>query len=330
MKLVALSDAIRRPLPYYLAVEEWVAENLPGGDYLFAWQVDKSVICGRHQLMQLEVDAAFCHENGVEVWRRRSGGGAVYADRNNLMFSYITDRCGNKGCFEFYTQSMCKMLAEIGINANPTGRNDIEIAGRKVAGNAYYGLKNRSIVHGTMLYDADLDMMSHVLTPSRAKLSAKGVKSVPKRITTLREQGINMSIDEFRNYALQTLCDEGTVFLSVEDEQEVRMLMQRYFDEDFRYDKHRGEALPLRIDGCGELRFDCVVDSKNRITEPKLSGDFFANEGLAELLRRLEGIDFDRNALQLALNEIEVNEIITGLDKETLINIILETKPKTL
>ena len=214
MKLVALSNVIGRSLPYYLAVEEWVAQHLPANDYLFAWQVDSSVICGRHQLMELEVDMAFCREHGIEVWRRRGGGGAVYADKNNLMFSYVTNRRGNKGCFDIYTRAMCKMLGGIGICAAPTGRNDIEIEGRKLAGNAFYGLAGRSIVHGTMLYDADLEMMSGALTPSRAKLSAKGVKSVPKRITTLKEQGINMSIDEFCDYALKTLCVDGKVDIS--------------------------------------------------------------------------------------------------------------------
>ncbi len=83
-------DHIGRPLPFYLAMEEWLARREGPDSYFFMWQVDPTVICGRHQDVELETDLDFCHSHDIRVVRRKSGGGCVYADRNNIMMSYIT------------------------------------------------------------------------------------------------------------------------------------------------------------------------------------------------------------------------------------------------
>ncbi len=65
--------------------------RLPAGNYFFSWQVNPTVICGRNQEIDKEVNLAYCRANGIDVVRRRSGGGCVFADRQNFMFSFITD-----------------------------------------------------------------------------------------------------------------------------------------------------------------------------------------------------------------------------------------------
>ena len=81
----------RKRLSFYLAMEEHVARHLnTGDDCFFMWQVDPSVIFGRNQLTEAEVNLDFCREHGIETYRRKSGGGCVYADRFNVMLSYIT------------------------------------------------------------------------------------------------------------------------------------------------------------------------------------------------------------------------------------------------
>ena len=103
MKHLSLPDAaLWRRLPFYLAAEEWAARVLPPDDYFFAWRVAPTVICGRNQDMAAEVDLDYCRTHGIDVVRRRSGGGCVYADRNNWMFSYITpsDEVGRASCKE--------------------------------------------------------------------------------------------------------------------------------------------------------------------------------------------------------------------------------------
>ena len=106
--------------------------------------------------------------------------------------------------------------------------------------------------------------------------------------------------------------------------------MRRYLNPEFRYDKYSENCESIRIEGCGELRFSCCLDSENRIVNPFLNGDFFATDGLQTLLCKLEGVKFVKEDLQETLKPIEVSSVISGLDVDTLIKVILETKLKTI
>ena len=121
-------------------------------DFFFAWQVKPSVIVGRNQLLQKEINLEFCREHGVDVVRRKSGGGAVVADMNNVMLSYITSSDDVRSTFSEYTSMVAAALRALGLDASDNSRNDILIGTRKVSGNAYYHIPGRSIVHGTMLF----------------------------------------------------------------------------------------------------------------------------------------------------------------------------------
>lgn len=92
MKYVSLPEERFRPLSFYLAMEDYLAQHMEGDDedYLFMWQVEPSVIYGRNQVVENEVNLDYCRENGIKVYQRKSGGGCVYADQDNLMLSYVT------------------------------------------------------------------------------------------------------------------------------------------------------------------------------------------------------------------------------------------------
>ena len=166
MQKIILPEQTPQRLPYYLAAEEWIARHMPSGEYFFAWQVAPTVICGRNQDVPAEVDIDFCRREGIQLYRRKSGGGAVFADRNNIMFSYIAPASAVQTAFHDYTSRVASALRLLGLDAEASGRNDITVEGRKVAGNAYWQCAGRSIVHGTMLYDTDTRLMAGALTPS--------------------------------------------------------------------------------------------------------------------------------------------------------------------
>ena len=90
MLYIALPDKQVRRLSFYLAMEEYVANNVKADDCFFMWQVEPSVIFGRNQLIENEVNLEFCRKHHIQTYRRKSGGGCVYADMNNVMSSYIT------------------------------------------------------------------------------------------------------------------------------------------------------------------------------------------------------------------------------------------------
>lgn len=175
MKYVSLSDSTVRRLPFYLAMEEYVARRFDE-EFFFMWQVDPTVIFGRNQLIEREVNIDYCRNNGIAVYRRKSGGGCVFADMSNIMFSYIVSSDDVVTTFSSYTERVAAMLRSLGLNAESTGRNDVLIDGRKVSGNAFYHIPGRSIVHGTMLYDTDLAHITQAISPSEAAPWVKGCR----------------------------------------------------------------------------------------------------------------------------------------------------------
>ena len=86
MKYVKLPEDTQHKLPFYLAMEEYLAEHC-GEDLLFTWQVEPTVIFGRNQVMLAEVNVDYCEQHHIQYYRRKSGGGCVYADRGNIMIS---------------------------------------------------------------------------------------------------------------------------------------------------------------------------------------------------------------------------------------------------
>ena len=178
MKYVVLPEQRERRLSFYLAMEEYVARHLDEPDLFFMWQVEPTVIFGRHQVMQNEVNVEYCREHGIQMFRRKSGGGCVYADRDNVMLSYISKEENVGLTFNRFINMLLLVLRQLGIEATGTTHNDVMIGDRKVSGTAFYHLPGRSIVHATMLYDTNMEHMLHAITPSHEKLQQKGIESV--------------------------------------------------------------------------------------------------------------------------------------------------------
>ena len=95
-------------------------------------------------MLEKEINVDYCHDNGVEIFRRKSGGGAVLADMNNIMFSYVTSSDDVCSTFSEYTSMVATALRNLGLDASDNSRNDILIGDRKVSGNAYYHLPDEA------------------------------------------------------------------------------------------------------------------------------------------------------------------------------------------
>lgn len=322
MKYVSLPVNDVRPLPFYLAMEEYVARHF-SDEAFFMWQVEPTVIFGRNQLIGNEVNLPYCNEHGIAVFRRKSGGGCVYADMDNIMFSYIVSGDDVVTTFSDYTGRVAAMLKGLGIDAQSTGRNDITIAGKKVSGNAFYHISGRSIVHGTMLYDTDLARMSAAISPSGEKLRSKGVDSVRSHVTVLRRY-TDMSIDRFKQYVRDSLCD-GAIMLDAADVSRISEMSLHYYDDKWIYGKNPRctRHHSLRIDGVGEFQVEIELKG-DRITDINLSGDYFpVGDVDAAIVMPLRGVLYDREAVAEAVDGIDTEKVIASLDKEQLINLII-------
>ena len=229
------SDEPRR-LSFYLAMEEFAARQLRfEDDVFFMWQVEPTVIFGRNQVIENEVNLDYCREHGIQFYRRKSGGGCVYADHSNVMISYITRSDEVVTTFSRYMQMLTAMLTDLGLPATSTQNNDVLIDGRKVSGNAFYHLPGYSIVHGTLLYDTDMQHMLHAITPPQTKLDKHGVQSVRQRITLLKDH-TTLPLAELKTYIRERLCDR-TYELTRTDVEAISDIEQEYLNPSFIYGK---------------------------------------------------------------------------------------------
>ena len=131
----------------------------------------------------------------MKLARRQSGGGAVFHDLGNTNFTFLSSRADYSK--ENNNKILCNALRAFGIEAGPSGRNDIIADGKKVSGAAFKEKSDRCFHHGTMLIDVDMNRLGDYLSPSKLKLRAKGVSSVRSRVANLRELSCEISHDSF-------------------------------------------------------------------------------------------------------------------------------------
>lgn len=237
-------------LVWYLAAEEYFAKHIHsllhrqgighGNNkdiygIFFTWIVPPTVIFGRHQVMQNEVNIPFCQANGIAMYRRKSGGGCVYADEGNLMISYISPSSHSEQVFQSYLDQMSNTLCQLGFDAVKSTHNDIMVGEYKVSGNACFALPQATIVHGTLLYDVNFDMLQQAITPSQEKLAKHGVQSVRQRVKNLKN--IANALDWQSTQALAQKIKEfwcnQTYIPTEKDLQEIDKIEQEYLNLDF-------------------------------------------------------------------------------------------------
>lgn len=226
MKNILLPDNKERSLAFYLAMEEFVAE-WSEGEAFFVWRVLPTVIIGRNQDLEAEVNMDYCLGHGVRVVRRKSGGGCVYSDKGNIMVSFVSRRGEVSAVFDRYLSALTACLCSLGLNAEKSGRNDILVDGRKVSGNAFHQLPDRSIVHGTLLYDTDLDALEEAIRPPVEKLERHGVASVRQRVRNLKEYVSPVTIEALEKHLVEYFCD-GEVTLTEEDVAKIEAMASEY------------------------------------------------------------------------------------------------------
>lgn len=321
---IALPTMTTRKLSFYLAMEEYVARHAnTGEDCFFLWQVPPTVIFGRNQLIENEVNMSYCKEHGIETFRRKSGGGCVYADLGNVMLSYITRDENVNLTFNRYINNIVLALYKLGIDAKASGRNDVLIDGKKVSGNAFYHIPGHSIVHGTMLYDTNMQHMVGSITPSDAKLMSKGVESVRQHIALLKDY-THLSLDDLKAHILTLLCDEE-MKLNEKDIHHIEEIEQEYLNPEFIYGNNPRYSLVRRhrIEGVGD--FEIRLELKNGIIKQvNMMGDFFVTGDIDnQLLRPLHNVPFNEKSVREAL-PARIDDLILHLDTNDFINMIFK------
>ena len=332
MKYILLPkpDTIHQ-LPFYFAVEEYVARHYTDDDYFMGWRVNPTVMLGRNQLIDNEVNTDYCKEHKIDIFRRKSGGGCIYADKGCIQFSYISRAVNANEAFAAYMQRMADLLKGLKIDAQLSGRNDILIDGTKVSGCAFYQLSNRSVLHNSLLFDTQLDHLSNALTPAKEKLQSKGVASVRQRVTNVATY-TQLDILAFMDYVRQEMCGTEVLELTEEDMKEVAEIEKELASDDFVYGKNPKYSLirKHRFDGVGTL--EAHIELKNNIIGSiNMVGDYFLLGDIDhDFLSLLKGCAFTREAVEERSENIDLSTIIRGLKLRQFLRLLFGREPHVM
>ena len=314
-----------------LAIEEYLLRNVELGEDILLFYINgPSIIIGRHQNTIEEINQAYVEAHGIRVVRRLSGGGAVYHDLGNLNFSFITQNAReNVHNFRKFTEPVVKVLQEMGVPAEMSGRNDILADGRKISGNAQYITPRRMFNHGTLLFNSDLSHVQEALNVKQSKIVSKGIKSVRSRVANISEfLSAPMTVEEFKGRVLTGIFNGAIEIpqyhLTAEDWQGINQLTEeRYRSWDWNY----GESPAFNVQKINRFPFgeiDARIDvQRGVIRSIKFFGDFFSQAEPAELEQRLIGARYAPVDLQRALEGVNLADYFQDLSQEEFLNFLV-------
>ncbi len=317
---------------FNIALEEYAFKKLLNEDMIFILWINKpSIIVGRHQNTVEEINAEYVRENNIEVVRRISGGGAVYHDYNNLNYTIITNEAKDK-IFDFKSFSIpvIKTLESLGVEAKFTGRNDLEIDGKKICGNAQAYINGRIMHHGCLLFDVDLSVLASALKVSKDKIESKGVKSVRARVTNIvNELPEKIDVIKFRDLLLDYMKKEYPqmteyVFSEKEIEEIKKVRDEKFANWDWNY----GKSPEYNIKRSNKFEkgkieiYANVIDS--HIQDIKIYGDFFGIEDVKAVEDLLRGIKYERESIRNALSSIDLSRYFAGISLDEIVKAVIE------
>ncbi|MFD7524683.1 lipoate--protein ligase [Paenibacillus chitinolyticus] len=314
-----------------LAIEEYALKNLPADEtYLLFYINEPSIIIGKNQNTVEEINTEYVEQNGIHVVRRLSGGGAVYHDHGNLNFSFITKDDGESfHNFRKFTEPVVQALRKLGVDADLSGRNDIQVGERKISGNAMFATKGRLFSHGTLLFQSDIEHVVSALRVKADKIQSKGIKSIRSRVANITEfLNKPMTIEEFRQELLETIfgmsaSEVPQYVLTEKDWKEIHELSaERYGNWDWNYGKSpKSELVNSKRFPVGTIDVRMNLE-EGRIGKMKIYGDFFGVKDVEEIERLLTGVKYDTQSLEQALEGTDITAYFGAVGKEEFIGLL--------
>ncbi len=309
-----------------------------------------AVLVGYHQCVEEEVRLAFCRENGIDVGRRITGGGAIFFDETQLGWEIIATK-GHPSiprAVESVYRTMCEGavsgLRKLGIPATFRAHNDIEVRGRKISGTGGTDLDGAMLFQGTLLMDFDAETMLRALRIPVEKLKDKEIASVKDRVTCVRRELGQLPPRHEVQRALREGFEEalGVTFVEAGLLPEEEALAQEYLPaiqgEDYVFGlrkahQSRSEVRSIYKAPGGVIRVTAVVDHRRmRIKSILITGDFFAfpERAIFDLEACLKDAPIDQAATARTIHRFfeRVRPVFLGVEPHHLIEAIDEALRK--
>lgn len=233
---------------------------------------------------------------------------------------------------------MIKALHKLGATqAEMSGRNDLQINGKKFSGNAMKTEKGRMFSHGTLMYDVDLDVIGKALNVPADKIASKGIKSVHSRVTNLKPffkpEYQHLTIEKFRDTLAKTILgvddlkDAREYQLDDETKKNVEQLNQAvYSNWDWVYGESPKAAIQHRQHFAqGTVDFRINLEG-GRIKALKTYGDFFGQRAISEFEQRLIGVRYDEEAVKDALKDVRISDYFGKIPEDAILDLLLQQK----
>lgn len=313
---------------YNMAFDEFCLEQLPLEEPVFyLWKNRPSVIIGLNQNAYGEVNLDFLDAHGITLARRVTGGGAVYHDLQNLNYTIVGRSNDLEKDYPGYMTLVVNALRRLGVNAELSGRNDIMVDGRKVSGYAKRVWKDRLMVHGTLMYDVDMDTLTQVLNVPGGKLEAAGIASVHSRVANLKDYLPQFaSIDELKS-GLHRILSDGDAEVPLSDTQKAavaEIAKEKFGTWEWNYGRS-----PL-TSFCKKKKFACgtvearFAVTRGIITEVAFCGDFIGGLPADAVADKIRGCKFNEESLTASLSGLPLSDYFDRMDVSEFISLFLD------
>jgi len=309
---------------FNMAFDEYWLKQCPEGENIFyLWRNRPAVIIGLNQNVYSEVNLDYLSKNNITLARRVTGGGAVYHDLQNLNYSII-----GKGVT---TEPIVNALKALGAKVEVSGRNDLFIEGKKFSGYARRVWHDKEIVHGTMMFDVNLETLVNALSTPGSKMEAKGIASVRSRVGNLKDYLPDIqNIEELKDRLTDILAEEDSpIEISPEIIDEINTIAKEKFAtwEWIYGHSHRADIQKVSKLPCGTVETTMAVD-RGILQELSFGGDFIGDLPADDLAKLLIGRRFSPDEIDSVLSNINVEEYFSNTSKQEIIDLIFKDNNK--
>ncbi|MDZ7700054.1 MAG: lipoate protein ligase C-terminal domain-containing protein [Deltaproteobacteria bacterium] len=302
-----------------------------------------SVIVGKYQDIEAALRLDRCRTRGIEVNRRSTGGGTVIMGPDvislglGINVNYPRLKKGVGGVFESLSRVLIRALRIVGIDAHFQPKNDLEVAGRKIAGlSAASEADNSLLFHTSLLVDFDISLMLDIMNTPLVKVQDKGYNCFSQRMTTVKEQlGQDLPVETMMDAIQDAFEQEFDIRFSEEipdswEKDTIQSFIEtRYTQDDWIFShKHPRSRMGVgQLKTPGGLLQIYLSLSGASIESVLITGDFFSTTAHVHRLENaLKWTSARQEHIEKNLAAVWEEEMIYGIDLPTLTRAVLLAK----